>query len=112
MLSPRALAVLYDLHLAAIWRGDAPPSILGDWLEARWCTGSPSEPEVTPDAVSILEGAGAGSRWYSAGETVVGFVSGRPHGCFVIARELRPPQPPNPEFHGVAELTRMPETVL
>jgi hypothetical protein len=111
MLSPRALAVLYDLHLAAVWRGDASRSMFGDWLEARWCSGGPTEPEVAPDSVSVLGGAGAGIRWYTIGETVVGFVSGRPRGCYVVDREERPPQPPTPEFHGVAELARMPESV-
>ena len=111
MLSPRTLAGLYDLYLAAVWRGHAPPSMFGDWLEARWCPGVPTEPPVPPDAVSVLGGAGAGIRWYAVGATIVGFVAGRPRGCYVIARDEKPPQPPSPVLYELSRLARLPEAV-
>ena len=112
MLTPRMLAGLYDLHLAVVWRGHAPSSIFSDWLEARWCPGAPSEPPSPPDAVSVLGGAGAGIRWYAAGDAIVGIVAGRPYGCYVVARGEQPPRPPSPALSGLVHLARLPETVL
>ncbi|MEA2598418.1 MAG: hypothetical protein QOF01_4887 [Thermomicrobiales bacterium] len=94
MLSPRTLASLYDLHLAAVWRGHEPTSILGNWLEARWSASELVEPPAPPDAVSVLGGAGAGIRWYALGETIVGYVAGRPRGCYIVRRSEEPPLPP------------------
>jgi hypothetical protein len=111
MLSPRMLAGLYDLHLAAVWRGHKSSSIFGDWLEARWCPGAPTEPEAPPDAVSVLGGAGAGIRWYGAGDAIVGFVGDRSRGCYVVATEDRPPEVPSPGLHGPAQVERLPEAV-
>jgi hypothetical protein len=104
MLSPRTLAGLYDLHLAAVWRGHESSSIFGDWLAARWCPGAPIEPEAPPDAVSVLGGAGASIRWYATGDTIVGFISGRSRGCYVVAREENPPAPPSSAHNGVVHL--------
>ncbi|HEY7033299.1 MAG TPA: hypothetical protein VH482_18305 [Thermomicrobiales bacterium] len=95
MLSPRTLAGLYDLHLAAVWRGHESSDIFGDRLGARWSGGGPSEADATPDAIGVLGGAGAGIRWFAVGENIVGFVAGRPHGCSVVARTEIPPQPPS-----------------
>ncbi len=94
MLSPRTLAALYDLHLAAVWRGHEASSMFGNWLEARWSTGGPAEPSVPPDAVSVLGGAGAGIRWYTQGEAILGYVAGRPRGCYVVRCTEEPPPPP------------------
>jgi hypothetical protein len=94
MLSPRTLSGLYDLHLAAVWRGHAPPSMFSDWLEARWWADGPAEPAAPPDAVSVLGGAGGGIRWYGRGDSIVGYVTGRPRGCYVVALNDIPPQPP------------------
>lgn len=95
MLSPRTLAGLYDLHLAAVWRGHESSSIFGDWFEARWYAGRAAEPARPPDAFSVLGGAGAGIRWYAVGETILGFVGGR-RGCYLVARSEAPQQPPSP----------------
>jgi hypothetical protein len=111
VLSPRTLAGLYDLHLAAVWRGHEPPSMFGDWLGARWRRGGPAEPDATPDAVSVLGGAGAGIRWFAVGETIVGFVAGRPRGCYVVARTDRPPQPPSAAAYRPTTWPPLPEAV-
>jgi hypothetical protein len=79
------LAILYDLHLAAVWRGEDASNEFGAWLEGRWWAGGLAEPETPPDAVSVLGGAGAGIRWYGVGENILGFVGGRPRGCHVVA---------------------------
>ncbi len=91
MLSPRALAVLYDLHLAAVWRGQESASDFGAWLDGRWWSGGLAEPDTPPDAVSVLGGAGTGIRWYVVGESILGFVGRRPRGCYVMGRDDVPP---------------------
>ncbi len=93
MLSARTFAVLYDLHLAAVWRGDEPSGAFGNWLEARWCEGNLTEPDSVPAAVSLLGGGGAGIRWYEVDDALVGFVKGRPRGCYVVANDDEPPPP-------------------
>src|SRR5215218_6895261 len=82
MLSARTFAVLYDLHLAAVWRGDQPSGAFGNWLEARWCESNLPEPEGFPAALSLLGGGGAGIRWYECDGALVGFVRGRSRGCY------------------------------
>jgi hypothetical protein len=112
MLTPRTLAGLYDLHLAAVWRGHAPSNMFNDWLEAHWCPDAPSEPPSPPDAVRVLGGAGAGIRSYAAGEAIVGFVAGRSYGSYVVARDEQPPRSPSPALPGLVHLAQLPETVL
>jgi hypothetical protein len=85
--------------------------MFGNWLEARWCVGNPAEPDGAPDAVSVLGGAGAGIRWYTVGDTVVGFISGRPRGCYVVAREDRPLEIPPPNMPAANDADRVPEAV-
>ncbi len=109
MLSPRILAGLYDLHLAAVWRGHESSDMFGDWLEARWCAGAPNEPDAPPEAVSVLGGAGAGIRWYATGDAIVGFVAGRPRGCYVVARNEHPPEPPSAALDRAVQMGVLPE---
>jgi hypothetical protein len=111
MHSPHSLADLYDPHLASAWRGDEPPSPIGDWLDARWTAGGPSEPESPPEAVSVLGGSGSGIRWYTVGESILGFVTGRPRGCYMVARDERPPHLPTPSFIEVGRPVSVPESM-
>ena len=90
MNTPRSLAVRFDLYLAACWRGDECEAF-GDWLDARWCPEAPPEPAEGPAAVSVLGGAGRGIRWYERGGAIVGYVAGRPRGCYLIAATDEPP---------------------
>lgn len=53
MLSVRTIAGVDDRYLAAVWRGDKPTGIWGNWLEAPWCDHHVAEPEIGPFAVSV-----------------------------------------------------------
>lgn len=93
MLSARTFAVLYDLHLAAVWRGEEPTGAFGNWLEARWYVSDLTEPLSGPTAVSLLGGGGKGIRWYEVDGALIGFVRGRSRGCYVVASDDNPPPP-------------------
>ena len=108
MASPLDLARAYDTHLLATWSGRvsaAWPFAL--WLARHWVTNGPSEPEAMPDAVSLVGFAGPSVRWYAGGDTVLGFMTGRPHGCYLIPVGEAPPpvfgdgdpEPPRREIH-------------
>ena len=92
MTSPHELALAYDRYAAALWRGDdAEAEAFAAWLAGYWADEEPPEPDDHPHAVSILGGAGAGIRWCARDRTVVGYVAGRPRGCYHVPVDAAPP---------------------
>jgi len=102
MLTPREIAQVYDLHASAVWRGEESPSLFANWLAGHWMPNPPAEPELPPDAVSFLGGAGLGIRWYAQDEVLVGYVAGRPRGSYLISIDDSPPIPPVPGINTFA----------
>jgi hypothetical protein len=43
-----------------------------------------SEPAITPEAVSLLGGGGAGIRWYSTPTAILGFTASHPPICYRV----------------------------
>jgi hypothetical protein len=91
-VSPRELALTYDRVVSAHWRGETDTATTLDaWFEAHWSDQAPPEPDAPPEGTSVLGDSGAGIRWYARGETVLGYVSRRPNGCYrVPMREAVP----------------------
>ena len=84
-LTARALAHAVDHHVAALWRGEE--NIDDDffvWLTSLWSPTAAAEPKGEPAAVSVLGAGGVGIRWYDAGAAFVGYVPGRPGGCYRV----------------------------
>ena len=120
MLTPNILAVVSDRCVAARLRGDRTialdiavsaadehplswtidVSLLCDWLARHWRPDGPAQPASYPDAVSFFgqHRASSGPRWYAAGDTIFGYISGTARGCYVIpAMSILPglvPAPP------------------
>jgi|SRR5215218_2057694 len=93
-LTPRDLALSVDRHLAALWRGDE--NVVDDffrWLTSLWSPTTAPEPATPPDAVSVLGAGGVGIRWYETGSACVGYVEGRPGGCYRVPITTAPPRP-------------------
>ena len=92
-LTPRDLAHAVDHHVAALWRGEAN---IGDdffvWLTSLWSPSAAPEPTGEPCAVSVLGAGGVGIRWYDAGASFVGYVPGRPGGCYRVPATAELPQ--------------------
>jgi hypothetical protein len=100
MTTAHELAGLYDLAMAARWRGeDAAAEVLVAWLEARWWAGGPAEPAEPPAATSVLGGAGAGVRWYPRGGAFLGYVCGR-RGCYCVPADAALPIIPTRRIAG------------
>jgi hypothetical protein len=91
-VSPRELALTYDRVVSAHWRGETDTATTLDaWFEAHWSDQAPPEPDAPPEGTSVLGDSGAGIRWYARDETVLGYVSRRPNGCYrVPMREAMP----------------------
>lgn len=92
-LTPRILAHAVDNHVAALWRGEE--NIDDDffvWLTSLWSPSAAPEPNGDPSAVSVLGAGGVGIRWYDAGATFVGYVPGRPGGCYRVPSTAALPQ--------------------
>jgi hypothetical protein len=84
------IARSYDRYLAALWRGENVGSF-GAWLSAHWSPVEGPEPVGPPAAFSPHGGGGRGIRWYQTPTSVVGYVSGFPHGCYRIPATDSPP---------------------
>jgi hypothetical protein len=92
-LTPRDLALSVDRHLAALWRGDE--NIDDDffrWLTSLWSPTTVPEPTTPPQAVSVLGAGGVGIRWYETRSALVGYVEGRPGGCYRVPTTAAPPR--------------------
>jgi hypothetical protein len=92
-LTPRVLAHAVDHHVAALWRGEK--NIDDDffvWLTSLWSPTAAPEPNGEPIAVSVLGAGGVGIRWYDAGSAFVGYVPGRPGGCYRVPTTAVLPQ--------------------
>ena len=92
-LTSRALAQAIDHHVAALWRGEK--NIDDDffvWLTSLWSPTAAPEPKGDPTAVSVLGAGGVGIRWYDAGAAFVGYVPGRPGGCYRVPATAVLPQ--------------------
>ena len=84
-VSPRELARTYDRLIAARWRGeDETADSCSAWFEAHWTVQAPPEPDEPPGAASVLGGSGTGIRWYERDSVVLGYVTGRPGGCYWV----------------------------
>jgi hypothetical protein len=92
-LSPQSLARAYDRFVSARWRGDDEAAdTFAAWFESHWTGEAPPEPADPPEAASVLGGAGTGIRWYARQDVVLGYVSGRGSGCYLVAAsEIAPP---------------------
>ncbi len=92
LVSPRQIALTYDRVVSAHWRGETDTATALDaWFEAHWSDQAPPEPDAPPEGTSVLGDSGAGIRWYARDETVLGYVSRRPDGCYrVPMREAVP----------------------
>jgi len=85
MPSPRDVALAYDLHLAALWRGEERDARRFDaWLAAHRCNVCPPEPAGLPAQVSPLGAGGLGIRWYADGDVVLGFAPGLRSECYRV----------------------------
>ena len=85
MLTPRDVALAYDLHLAALWRGDEQDARRFDaWLDAHRCRVCPPVPADHPAAVSPLGAGGRGIHWYNDGDAVLGIVPGLRTECYRV----------------------------
>ena len=85
MLTPQDLALAYDRHVAALWRGETDTTLaFATWLVPFWVDDGPPEPVDYPDAVSFLRGAGRGIRWYCIDTDIVGYLPGCPNGCYRV----------------------------
>jgi hypothetical protein len=91
-VSPRQIALTYDRVVSAHWRGETDTATALDaWFEAHWSDQAPPEPDAPPEGTSVLGDSGAGIRWYTRDEAVLGYVSRRPDGCYrVPLREAVP----------------------
>jgi hypothetical protein len=91
LVSPRQIALTYDRVVSAHWRGETDTAIAFDeWFEAHWSDQAPPEPDAPPEGTSVLGDSGAGIRWYTLDEAVLGYASRRP-GCYrVPMRETLP----------------------
>ena len=91
-VSPRQIALTYDRVVSAHWRGETDTATTLDaWFEAHWSDQAPPEPDVPPEGTSVLGDSGAGIRWYTRDDAVLGYVSRRPNGCYrVPVREAVP----------------------
>ena len=91
-VSPRELSLTYDRVVSAHWRGETDTATTLDaWFEAHWSDQAPPEPDAPPEGTSVLGDSGAGIRWYARDETILGYVSRRPNGCYrVPMREAMP----------------------
>lgn len=92
-LTARDLAHAVDHHVAALWRGEA--NIDDDffvWLTSLWSPTAAPEPSGDPSAVSVLGAGGVGIRWHDAGAVFVGYVPGRPGGCYRVPATAVLPQ--------------------
>ena len=92
-LSPRALAHAIDHHVAALWRGEE--NIDDDffvWLTSLWSPTSAPAPKGEPAAASVLGAGGVGIRWYEAGTVFLGYVPGRPGGCYRVPSTAKLPR--------------------
>jgi hypothetical protein len=92
LVSPKQVALTYDRVVSAHWRGETDTATAFDaWFEAHWSDQAPPEPDVPPEGTSVLGDSGAGIRWYTRDEVVLGYVSRRPDGCYrVPMRETLP----------------------
>lgn len=84
-LSCRALAHAVDNHVAALWRGEE--NVDDDffvWLTSLWSPTAAPEPKGEPAAISALGAGGVGIRWHETGTTFLGYVPGRPGGCYRV----------------------------
>src|SRR3712207_6532380 len=93
LVNPRDLALAYDRVVSAEWRGETEAATaIGTWFEAHWSDHAPPEPDAPPEGTSVLGGGGAGIRWYTCDEAVLGYVSRRDDGCYrVNTTETLPP---------------------
>jgi hypothetical protein len=91
-VSPRQIALTYDRVVSAHWRGETDTAIAFDaWFEAHWSDQAPPEPDAPPEGTSVLGDSGAGIRWYTRDEAVLGYASRRRNGCYrVPMREALP----------------------
>jgi len=91
-VSPRQIALTYDCVVSAHWRGETDTATALDvWFEAHWSDQAPPEPDAPPEGTSVLGDSGAGIRWYTRDEAILGYVSRRPNGCYrVPVREAVP----------------------
>ncbi len=92
LVSPRQIALTYDRVVSAHWRGETDTATAFDaWFEAHWSDQAPPEPDAPPEGTSVLGDSGAGIRWYTRDEAVLGYISRRPDGCYrVPTREALP----------------------
>jgi hypothetical protein len=98
--TPQQLAQAYDRHLADRWRRkDEPPGDFEHWLEAHWRPDGEPEPGRRPDGRSTLGGSDNGLRIYREGESLLGFLSGRPAGCYRISVGEVIPSAPRERVH-------------
>jgi len=79
----RWLASAQDQALAALWRGEGSDAF-GSWLAAFWRPSARPEPAAAPLAISVLGGGGAGVRWHEESGVLLGYVPGRPGGCYRV----------------------------
>jgi hypothetical protein len=113
LVSPRQIALTYDRVVSAHWRGETDTATALDaWFQAHWSEQAPPEPDAPPEGTSVLGDSGAGIRWYTRNETVVGYISRRPDGCYRVP--LREAVPPLQDSWDILELeaVRQPDTDL
>jgi hypothetical protein len=93
-LTTRDLALIVDQHVAALWRGDENiDHAFFSWLASWWRPSEAPEPGTPPSAVSVLGAGGVGIRWYETPAGSVGYVEGRPNGCYRVPTSAVPPRP-------------------
>ena len=101
MLGPRDLARAYDRHIAAQWRGTPEEvSRFEVWIASHWTTEAPPQPRECPDDVSLAGGSARAVLWYADRDAVLGYLPGRPLGCYrvplnsVLPDAAAPPRQP------------------
>jgi len=87
-VDPEQLARAFDRVIATHWRGQDDVAVTGaEWFEAHWTGQAPPEPSDPPSAASVLAGAGSGIRWYAQDHVVLGYLNGRPDGCYRVTSD-------------------------
>ena len=112
-VSPKQIALTYDRVVSAHWRGETDTATTLDaWFQAHWSEQAPPEPDAPPEGTSVLGDSGAGIRWYTRDEAVVGYISRRPDGCYRVP--LREAVPALQDSWDILELeaVRQPDTDL
>lgn len=108
MVSASVVALAYDRYVSAVWRGEGTTaSSFATWLESFWRVPALPEPGHGPDGVSFCGGRG-GLRWYDTTAGILGYVPGRPNGCYHVDPAAEPPALPSP----ADDRTSLPATAL